>query len=305
MVVNPRAGRNSGVASADAAERVLVGAGWEVTRVLTTCSGEAEELAARAAGEGHDAVFACGGDGTLSQVLEGLIGTGVPAGLIPAGTGNDFARTIGLSRDPATAAGQALTGTDTEIDLLDVDGGETWSLNIVGVGFDAMVAKRINRRARLTAGRTAYLIAVLQELFKLQPFEARIKVGAHEWEGRALVIAIANAQSYGAGMRIAPSADITDGLLDVVLVEQMGRLAFMWSFGQVFRGTHANHPKVSMWQGTEVTVETAKPRPALVDGELLAETPLHIRIAPKRGRIWMPGGLQPTCQDLRLEPAVE
>jgi diacylglycerol kinase (ATP) len=289
LIANPRSGRNTGLAVARKAVAQLSGAGWEVVVRPTTTPGDATRLAREGAGEGFDAIFACGGDGTLSQVVHGLLDTGIPAGLIPAGTGNDFARTIGLSRDPVVAAQQVLSGAPAPVDLLEVNGGEAFSLNVMGVGFDAAVADRMNRRTRVTGGQVAYLTAVVQELAVHRPTQVELVVDGEGWSGRALLVAIANAQSYGAGMRIAPHASITDGLLDVVLVGAMGKLEFLRTFPQVFRGGHETHPAVRMWQAREVTLTTPAPVPVLIDGDLQAHTPLRVRVSPGRALVWMPG----------------
>ncbi len=288
LIVNPCAGCRSGLTAGAAAEGVLREAGWEVSRRLTEGPGEGERLARAALAESPDLVLACGGDGTLSQVLTGLLGSGVPTGIIPAGTGNDFVRALGIARDPAEAARQALAGRPRRMDLLEINGGECWSFNVTGTGFDAAVAERINRRRRLTGGLTAYLSAVLQELAVYRPTEVRLQVDGEDWEGRALLVAVANAQDYGAGMRIAPQARIDDGRLDVVLVEDLGRARFLWNLPKVFRGTHLEHPAVRTWRAREVTVETAEPAPVLVDGDVRVRTPLRARVAPGEGLLWTP-----------------
>lgn len=288
LVTNPKAGRNSGIATATRAEQVFREAGWEVTRRLTGGPGDAERLAREAAREGFDGVFACGGDGTLSQVLAGLLDSGIPGGIVPAGTGNDFCRTIGLSRDPADAARQLIRGHATDIDLLEINDGALWSVNVMGVGFDARVAERINRRPRLTGGLLAYLSAVAQELIVHCAIEIRLDVGGEQWEGRALLLAVANARSYGAGMKIAPEAEIDDGLLDVVLVEHMGRFKFLANFPKVLRGTHLSHAAVRTWKARQVSIETPKPSPVLVDGDVQCETPVRVRVCEGRARFWMP-----------------
>ena len=305
LIVNPMAGRRRGLRAAEAAEGVLTAGGWHVTRRLTNARGQARDLARQAAADGFEAVFACGGDGTLSEVVQGLIGTGVVAGQIPTGTGNDFARTIGLSHSPAIAAQQALLGHSAEIDLLEVNEGAAWSLNVMGVGFDAQVAERINRRRRVAGGVPAYLAAVAQELVRCRPTEVRLRVGKATWEGRALLVAIANATCYGAGMKIAPEADITDGLLDVVLVEHLGRLAFVRAFPRVFRGTHLSHRAVHTWRASECVVETPEPAPVLVDGDVRLRTPLRVRVAHRKAKLWMPPAKALETAQLRLEPSPE
>ncbi|NPV47806.1 MAG: diacylglycerol kinase family lipid kinase [Armatimonadetes bacterium] len=288
VIANPRSGRSRGLGAAEKAARAMASGGWDVTVRATGSPGDGVRLAQEAARQGFDAVFACGGDGTLSQVVTGLLDTGIPAGLIPAGTGNDFARTVGLSRDPVEAARQALGGHARAVDLLEANGGVAWSLNVMGVGFDAAVAARMNRRLRLTGGAFAYVTAVVQELTFHRATEVVLAVDGEIWRGQALLVAIANAQSYGGGMRIAPLASVDDSLLDVVLVEAFGRLEFARSFPRVFRGAHLTHPAVRTWQGREVTLTTPQPCPVLVDGDLMGETPLMVRVSPRRALLWLP-----------------
>lgn len=290
LLVNPCAGRNCGLAAAQAAEAVFRVAGWEVSRRVTERPGDAVRLAREAAAEGFDLLCACGGDGTVSQALTGLLGTGLPLGLIPCGTGNDFCRALGLPRDPAQAARLALSGRPRAIDLLEINGGRHWSFNVCGLGFDAAVAARMNRRRRTTGGLAAYLPAVLKELLRYRPTAMRLTLDGELWEGPALLVAVANAQSYGAGMRIAPEARIDDGFLEVVVVGPLSRVSFVWNLPRVFRGTHLTHPAVRTWRCREVAVETPEPQPVLIDGDVQAATPLQVRVAPATGLLWLPEG---------------
>jgi len=289
VIVNPRAGRGTGPAVAETAEAEFARAGWQVQRVVTQGPGDAERLAAEAVADGHAAIFACGGDGTLSQALAGALDSGVPVGLVPAGTGNDFARTIGLSLDAAAAARELVAGGPADVDLLSVNDGALWTVNVIGTGFDARVAERINRRARLTGGMMDYMISLAQELISHQASEFRVTVDGETWEGRALLVAVANARCYGGGMFIAPMADVRDGLLDVVMVKQMGRVEFLRTFRRVLRGTHLQHRAVRHWQGREVTIETGGACPVSVDGDVQCQTPLRVRVCPGRARVWLPG----------------
>jgi len=159
----------------------------------------------------------------------------------------------------------------------------------MGVGFDAAVSVRINRRRRLTGGLGAYLAAVGQELIRYRPTRLALQVDGERWEGEVLLAAVANAQSYGAGMRIAPQAVLDDGLLDVVVVQALSRLAFLRAFPRVLRGTHLSHPAVLTWRGRRVTVETLTPQPVLVDGDVQCSTPLRVEVAPGRAQLWRPG----------------
>jgi diacylglycerol kinase (ATP) len=289
IIANPVSGRRLGRGAAEVAARVFADAGWEADVRFTAGPGDATRLAREAAAEGMDAVFAAGGDGTLSQVLTGLLDTSVPAGLIPAGTGNDLARTLGLSLDPRAAARQALEGHAEPVDLMRLNDGAQWAVNVLGVGFDARVAVRCNRRSRLLGGLPAYLLSVAGELVSFRTTQLRLEVDAEAWEGPMLLCAIANATSYGAGMRIAPQAHIDDGLLDVVLVRPLSRLGFLRAFPQVFRGAHLNHPAVQVFRGREVRLLTEEPEPVNVDGDILGSTPLKVEVAAGRGLVWLSG----------------
>ncbi len=289
LIANPVSGRRRAVGAANQARERFSAAGWEAPLQLTQGAGDATRLAREAAAAGCDAVFACGGDGSLSEVMRGLLDTGVPAGVVPAGTGNDLARAIGLSRDARQAADQLIAGGPAAIDLMEVNAGALWALNVIGIGFDARVCARINRRHRILGGLSAYLIAVAQELVWYRPTEVELCVDGEQWQGRVLLLAIANATSYGAGMRISPTSQIDDGLLDVVVVEHISRIEFLRSFPRVLAGTHLTHPAVRAWRGEAITVRTPQPCPFLADGDLHGETPLTVRVAPGRGRLWLPG----------------
>lgn len=160
---------------------------------------------------------------------------------------------------------------------------------MIGIGFDARVADRMNRRVRVLGGRTAYMVAVAQELLHNRPRRMRVRIDDKEWEGNALLLAAANSRSYGGGMMIAPDAKIDDGLADVVLVEHMGRIEFIRSFPKVLNGTHLLLPKVHHWRGKEVTIESDDQQLALVDGDVIAQTPLTARASPGRALVWIPG----------------
>jgi diacylglycerol kinase (ATP) len=289
LIANPVSGCGRSLKAARAAEPVLAAAGWAVETVLTTCPGDATRLAREAAARGVDAVFACGGDGTFSQVVTGLLDTGVPAGVIPAGTGNDFARAIRLPLTPREAAQSLVSGRAAPTDLIAVNQGALWAVNIIGLGFDARVCERINARRRVLGGLPAYLVALAGEFASYRPTQVSLQSDNGAWEGPALLVAVANSESYGSGMRIAPRARIDDGLMDVVVVRYMSRLAFVRAFPLVLKGTHLDHPAVMHWQAREVEVRTDPPSPFLCDGDLAGHSPVHLRMAPGRARVWLPG----------------
>ncbi len=184
LIANPRSGRRRGLKAAEIALRILRQGGWAPELRLSEAPGDAARQAHLAAEAGCEAVFVCGGDGSLSEAANGLAGTNIPLGVIPAGTGNDFARTAGISIDPRRAARQVLAGTPRPIDLLDVNHGALWSINVMGIGLDARVAARTNRRVRWVSGMPAYLMALAAELVDYRLTPVRIRVGGRSAPAR-------------------------------------------------------------------------------------------------------------------------
>jgi diacylglycerol kinase (ATP) len=286
VVTNPRAGRCTGITVAASAADFLREAGWDVDVQVTSAAGDGQRLARDAADAGAELVVGVGGDGTLSELLNGLMASNIPCGMIPCGTGNDFARFVGIKENAVAAAKQLLTGEPVAIDMGRLTGPQRYFVNTIGVGFDAAVAGRINRRKRLTQGLLAYGPAIISELAIGHFLAATVEVDEQVFAGEWLLVAVANGNAYGAGFKIAPNAVCDDGLLDVVLVERMGRLAVLRSLRQAYRGRHQHHPHVTMLRGRHISIKTEAPAPALVDGDLLADTPLEIEIVPNAGLLW-------------------
>lgn len=247
--------------------------------LVTQRSGHATELARQADG----LVVAVGGDGTVSEVAEALIGTDQPMAVIPLGTGNDLARTLGFGTDVEKAAEAALNGEPWRIDAYRWTCGlrTGHGVNIAGCGFDAVVAERINQGYRWIRGTQAYVAAMLESLVRYQPAPVRICVDGETLDTTAMLIAIANAQSYGGGMRVAPDAGLDDGLLDVVVVQGLPKIQFLKAFPQVFKGTHVSHPRVRVMRGKCVEIQATPPLPFLVDGELVGTSPVKVEVVPQ------------------------
>ena len=271
VIVNPAAGRGK-VGRLSGA--ILKAARAEGARAfLTEGPGHATELAQRAP-EGAR-VVAVGGDGTVHEVLKGLAGTGKVLGVVPIGSGNDFARMLGLLGLPWPKALElALHAPEEAVDLGWVNG-EPFGASL-GIGFDALVAKKALPAPPFLRGMPRYLYALFAVLKELSLPEARVLVDGEEvHRGRMLLLAAMNGPMYGGGIPIAPMADPGDGRLSVVLAGEFSRTGVVLILPRLLLGRHLSHPRVRAYAGQEVAVEFAHPVPAHADGELLPEASLY------------------------------
>lgn len=243
---------------------------------VTAVDRDAETIAREALRSGSDLVVAVGGDGTLHGVVNALAGSEVVVGLVPMGTGNDFARAVGVPLSFERALNLINSGHIRQIDV--GRHGPRRFINVAGCGFDAEVAERVNARRWRTRGRLAYLMAVVQTLVHFRPSVLQVFGDGGDFCGHAMLCAVANGISYGAGMRIAPGARVNDGLLNVCIVRACSKLEFIRSFPRVFRGTHVDHPKVVTFASEVVHVDSDPPVRVLVDGELAGWTPASFTV---------------------------
>ncbi|MEV0986417.1 diacylglycerol kinase [Streptomyces sp. NPDC049949] len=288
LLVNPTAGRGRGAHAAQPAASALRAAGFSVRTVLGADAADALSRLRTAVREGTGAVIAVGGDGVVSLALQALAGTLVPLGVVAVGTGNDFARAMGLPvGEPAQAgrlaAGALKEGRIREIDLGRAAGaggrGETWYGTVLCSGFDSRVNDRGNRM-RIPAGRFKYDLAILAELAAFRPFPYRITLDdGPVIETEAALVAVGNGSSYGGGMRICADAVPDDGLFDVTVVGDCSRTTLLKVFPQVYKGTHLSHPKVTVHRAAKITLEAAGIT-AYADGEPLGPLPVTAHCVP-------------------------
>ncbi|MBC7268466.1 MAG: diacylglycerol kinase [Streptomyces sp.] len=287
IVVNPTAGRGRGAHAAQPAASALRDAGFRVRTVVGVSAPDALARARAAVAEGTGALVAVGGDGMVNLALQAVAGTPTPLGVVAVGTGNDFARTLGLPvRDPA-AAGRAVAEALKGARLRDIDlgrVGDHWFGTVLASGFDSRVNDRGNRMRR-PAGRLKYDLAMLAELAAFKPFPYRISLdGGEVREIEATLVAVGNGASYGGGMRICPGADPTDGLFDVTVVGDCGRATLLRVFPSVYRGGHVHHPKVTVYRAARVEL-AADGITGYADGEPLGPLPLSVRCVPGAVRV--------------------
>ena len=290
VLVNPRAGGGRRRALLPEVLRRL-GAGGRVVRLLEADGGEeAEQACHRAVADGVGALVAVGGDGTVHRALQAVAERPVGFGVVPAGTGNDFAVCTGVPGDPLAAAeaiaGALRDGRDHRVDLARTAGagGEArWFGAVLAAGFDAIVNERANRM-RWPRGRRRYDLAILVETARLRPRVYALELDGvdHGFEGT--LVAVGNCASYGGGLRIAPDADPADGLLDVVVAAPLGRAALARLRPRLRHGTHVTDPRVSTFRARQVRLD-ADGIIAYADGERVGPLPLEVTCVPGAVRL--------------------
>lgn len=256
----------------------------------TAHHGHATELAKQAIDQGFERIIAVGGDGTITQTANGLIGHDVTFGVIPSGTGNDLCRTLGMGASPEKAVAAIAQGKTTQMDVghWQTNQAEGYFLNIAGMGFDAAVADRINQGFRNLRGTAAYLAAVLATLRSYRPKELQLTLDGQIIQEEIMLAAIANARCYGGGMQVAPMASISDSMLDIILVKRLSKLSFLKAFPTVFKGAHIGHPAVETYRARTIRLDPQGTSPFLIDGELTPCQWAEIQILPAALKIIVP-----------------
>lgn len=281
VVANPAAGRGRAGRLIGKVDRVLheVGVPHEI-RVSE--SGEhLLEIARQAAEDGAEIVAALGGDGTISLVANGLLGTDTTLATLPSGTADDFAKSIGMGRLEA-AARQLASPRIERIDVVRVETGtvQRHYLAVAGAGFDSEVNETANAM-RVDLGATGtYVAAVLKTLPKFQPATFTIELDGERRDVAAMLVVVGNSTSYGGGMKVTPDASVVDGRVDVCIVEALSTGAFLRAFPRVFLGKHTTHPRVRMDTAKAVRLEADRRVQVYADGERVGPLPAVFEVVP-------------------------
>lgn len=303
LIVNPAARNGRGRDCLPPVTSALSGSGQEHRVVESASLAHAKELAAEAAGRG-EVVVAVGGDGMAGALAGAAAAMQAHYGLIPTGRGNDLATVLGIPADPAAAAAVLISGQVRQVDLIGVSVQGQPEVIVAGSVYAGIpaVAGEIANSTRLLGGSLVYPLAALRALARWKPatFTVRIAGDAdgqettREYLGYAVVVA--NSPNFGAGMRVAPPAQLDDGILDLVLMQHDAKLRFVQALTKIKDGSHVDLPQITLERGTDVTITMSRDLPAAADGEPLpfasplpAGTELRVRALPGALNAVVPG----------------
>lgn len=277
LLANPTSGKGRGGRLLEPVRARLAATGADVDVVVGRDGDEAFDLLRNRLAHRVDSVVAIGGDGLVNIALQVLGGTRVPLAVVPAGTGNDIARSLGqdLAR-PLASVDHVLAGRTRTVDLGRANG--RWFAGVLGSGFDSMVNERANRMA-WPSGRSRYNLAIVAELRTFRPVPYVLHLDGERWETEAMLVAVGNGSSYGGGMRVCPDARLDDALLDVTVLGPISKPEFLRVFPTVYKGTHVYHRAVTVRHARTVRLE-AEGVTAYADGERVSILPVTCEAVP-------------------------
>ena len=296
IIINPVSGRGRGTKAEPEIRRLLTEQGLDFDLVRTSAQWHAAELAEQAAGDGYDLIVAAGGDGTFHEVVNGLMAAvpegeiGGTMGLLPIGSGSDFANTVGVPFDLEEACKRLVHGEDRVVDV-----GRVWMPdcepqyfdNTVNIGFGGVVTREA-RKVKWLTGTALYLPVVLKTVFLYyEAPQVTIAYDGQELSLPAVMISVANGPREGGGFHVAPDALPDDGMLDMCIVREISRLQMLGIIPSFMNGTHCDKDPITMLRGRRITITSDDNLIAHVDGEMLCTEAHHIdfEILPSRLRV--------------------
>jgi diacylglycerol kinase (ATP) len=257
---------------------------------ITEAPGHARELARDAVARGYELVVSVGGDGTVNEVVNGLYDTGsiaeIMLGIIGTGTGGDYIRTIGIPRAHLEAC-QCLRDPQkiaVDVGVMEYLSGGVMErrlfVNFAGLGFDAEIVRTTTLKYKALNATASYLAGLLSTLLSYKNKAVTLLIDGETIEEKVCTVLLNNGKYGGGGMFAAPEADLSDGLLDVLIIGDLSKPDLLWSLPRVYRGTHLTHPKVTLKKAREIEINSDAPVSLQADGELLGGLPARCYVLP-------------------------
>jgi YegS/Rv2252/BmrU family lipid kinase len=284
LLVNPSSARGRALKLLPRVEQELdaLRIPFRVERTRSLEDGVGRALRAVEAGE---VPVVISGDGLIGAVGGAMAGAETPLGIVPGGRGNDLARVLGIPDDPAGAVAVLAAGEARRIDVGEANGKRF--LGIASVGFDSECNQRANE-VRFLRSNLVYVYSLLRTLLGWKPARFTIRAGEERMRISGYSVSVANSSTFGGGMRIAPKAELDDGLFDIVTIGEVGKLRFVGNLPKVFKGTHVDEDEVRVFRAPRLELTASRPFPVYADGEHLTELPATLRVLPRALSILAP-----------------
>lgn len=286
VIVNPVAGKTCKYWPA--IKDVLREGEFDFEVQFTEERGHATTVAREA--NGYDRIVSVGGDGTLNEIVNGIMGSDIVVSVVPTGTGNDFVKSAGLFTDHITAARHVSTENIKKVDVgsLVYEGGKRYFIGVAGMGFDGLVSKTTSRVDKPKAGTVPYVLGILKHLAEYKSVEVSLTVDDVTIEQKVMFVDVANGKYVGCGMTIAPHAEVDDGIFDVIIIGNLGRIESLIQLPTLYRGTHLKNPRVGFLRGEHVELHSEDSLSIHVEGEYIGQTPAVFDIHKKSLKICAP-----------------
>lgn len=285
LILNPVAGKNQGERALKKATPLLEKAGIQIELKISEFSGHAITLAREFDPSKFDGIVAVGGDGTLFEIVNGLLKSNrdfdLPIGQIPVGTGNSFIKDLEINS--IEDAVEKIAGGKTrkvDVGFFKYPEGEHYFINLLGTGFVSNVAHRAGKYKAL--GSLSYVLGVLEEVVQLRPVPLELTIDGKVYQRDYIFTEICNSTKTGGNMIMAPDAKIDDGLLDIILLNNISKLSLLKVFPQIFKGTHVQDSHAETFKGEHIKIVTETPQRLTPDGEVFGSTPLEVSVLPHK-----------------------
>lgn len=286
FILNPTAGNGRAKALAKQIESFMNSRGASYEILETEAPGHGERLARAAALDGADCLVAVGGDGTLLEVVNAVAGLSVSVGVLPCGTGNDFARSMELPQTLQDQLEVLWRGRERAVDLGRANG--RYFINVFSLGIDALITLETSRIKAALPGTAAYVAATLKTLFRFRPVDIVLEADDFRYQGKVMLVAVGNGAYYGGGMKIAPQARLDSGSFQVCVVKALGRFDFLRLFPLVFKGAHVRRKEVLSFSAGHLRIQSDGQVYLNADGDVVGQCPVEIDIMPGAMRVLAP-----------------
>lgn len=277
FIVNPAAGKGTALGSIPLIERFCKQCRFKYEIIKTQYKGHATALAKDALSSSYDAVVAVGGDGTVMEVANGLVGSSIPMGILPTGTGNDLSKSLNIPSKIDQALSIIAYGKPKYIDAISYGNG--YFFNVASVGFDAEIARDIQKIKRWISGKAAYYVSAFLKFVTYRHKDVVIEIDDTKISTKILLFAVANGTYYGGGMLVNPKGSIDDGYIDAILITPVPRFKFPFLFWKFVSGKYLDLPYVKTYKCKKVKICSNENLPVNGDGDIITTTPVQFSVS--------------------------